>query len=101
MGEPLDNLDAVMAAVDIMTHPLGLHMSRQKVGGWVGPKQQKEPVSTASGVTIIHSTQNQIIVRDVTLPLPLLGLWFLFAPSIIRKSSELHSTAKQPAVCVH
>lgn len=30
-AEPLDNLDAVMAAVDIMTHPLGLHMSRQKV----------------------------------------------------------------------
>lgn len=33
MGEPLDNLDSVMAAVDIMTHPLGLHMSRYKVCG--------------------------------------------------------------------
>jgi hypothetical protein len=31
MGEPLDNLESVMAAVDIMTHPLGLHMSKQKV----------------------------------------------------------------------
>lgn len=31
-AEPLDNLESVMAAVDIMTHPLGLHMSRQKVG---------------------------------------------------------------------
>lgn len=30
-AEPLDNLDSVMAAVEIMTHPLGLHMSRNKV----------------------------------------------------------------------
>lgn len=30
-AEPLDNLDSVMAAVEIMTHPLGLHMSKQKV----------------------------------------------------------------------
>jgi adenine C2-methylase RlmN of 23S rRNA A2503 and tRNA A37 len=32
MGEPLHNYDAVMAAVDIMCQPLGLHMSHNKVG---------------------------------------------------------------------
>ncbi len=31
MGEPLHNLDAVVAACDIMCHPLGLHMSQNKV----------------------------------------------------------------------
>lgn len=31
MGEPLHNLEAVLAATDIMTHPLGLHLSRNKV----------------------------------------------------------------------
>jgi 23S rRNA (adenine2503-C2)-methyltransferase len=31
MGEPLHNYDAVMAAVDIMCQPLGLHMSHNKV----------------------------------------------------------------------
>ncbi len=31
MGEPLHNLDAVLAAVDIMTDPLGLQLSHNKV----------------------------------------------------------------------
>lgn len=31
MGEPLHNYEAVMAAVDVMCHPLGLHMSHNKV----------------------------------------------------------------------
>jgi adenine C2-methylase RlmN of 23S rRNA A2503 and tRNA A37 len=31
MGEPLHNYESVMAAVDIMCHPLGLHMSHNKV----------------------------------------------------------------------
>jgi hypothetical protein len=31
MGEPLHNYEAVMAAVDIMCQPLGLHMSHNKV----------------------------------------------------------------------
>lgn len=31
MGEPLHNLEAVLAATDIMTHHLGLHMSHNKV----------------------------------------------------------------------
>lgn len=31
MGEPLHNYDAVMAAVNIMVQPLGLHMSHNKV----------------------------------------------------------------------
>jgi len=35
MGEPLHNLDAVVAASETMSHPLGLHMSHNKVGaGW-------------------------------------------------------------------
>jgi hypothetical protein len=41
MGEPLDNMAAVLAAVDIMTHPLGLHMSRYKVRAqqaWLHPR---------------------------------------------------------------
>ena len=33
MGEPLHNYDSVMAAVDIMVQPLGLHISHNKVGG--------------------------------------------------------------------
>ena len=32
MGEPLHNLEAVLSSIDIMTHPLGLHLSRNKVG---------------------------------------------------------------------
>ena len=31
MGEPLHNLESVLASIDIMTSPLGLHMSRNKV----------------------------------------------------------------------
>lgn len=31
MGEPLHNYDSVMAAIDIMVHPRGLHMSHNKV----------------------------------------------------------------------
>ncbi len=31
MGEPLANLDAVLAAVDIMCHPVGLQLSAMKV----------------------------------------------------------------------
>lgn len=31
MGEPLANLDAVLAAVDIMCHPQGLQLSHKKV----------------------------------------------------------------------
>ena len=31
MGEPLHNVDAVVAAVDIATHPLGLQFSPNKV----------------------------------------------------------------------
>lgn len=31
MGEPLHNLDAVLASAEIMNHPLGLHMSHNKV----------------------------------------------------------------------
>jgi hypothetical protein len=31
MGEPLHNLAAVVEAIDIMTHPLGLHLSYSKV----------------------------------------------------------------------
>lgn len=51
-AEPLDNLDSVMAAVDIMTHPLGLHMSKQKVGASnrqhpsAGSKQACVPISS-------------------------------------------------------
>jgi hypothetical protein len=32
MGEPFHNLQPVLSAVDIMCHPLGLHMSHNKVG---------------------------------------------------------------------
>lgn len=31
MGEPMDNLDAVLPAIEIMTEPLGLHLSYNKV----------------------------------------------------------------------
>lgn len=31
MGEPLHNLDSVLAAVEVMTHPRGLGMSHNKV----------------------------------------------------------------------
>lgn len=31
MGEPLANMDAVLAAVDIMCHPQGLQLSHRKV----------------------------------------------------------------------
>lgn len=31
MGEPLHNMDAVLPSIDIMTHPLGLHLSSYKV----------------------------------------------------------------------
>lgn len=35
MGEPLHNYEAVMAAVEVMCQPLGLHMSHNKVRGCV------------------------------------------------------------------
>ncbi len=31
MGEPLANIDAVLAAVDILCHPMGLQLSARKV----------------------------------------------------------------------
>lgn len=32
MGEPMHNLAAVLPSIEIMTHPLGLHLSAYKVG---------------------------------------------------------------------
>lgn len=31
MGEPMDNLDGVLPSIDVMTHPMGLHLSYNKV----------------------------------------------------------------------
>ena len=31
MGEPLHNIEAVLSAIDIVSHPMGLHLSRNKV----------------------------------------------------------------------
>lgn len=38
MGEPLHNIEAVLAAADIVSHYMGLHISHNKVG-WTGPRQ--------------------------------------------------------------
>ena len=36
MGEPLHNMEAVVPSINILTHPLGLHLSNYKVGALVG-----------------------------------------------------------------
>lgn len=35
MGEPLANLEAVVDAVDILCHPVGLQLSARKASSWI------------------------------------------------------------------
>jgi len=57
MGEPLDNWDAVAASVEIMTHPLGLAMSRRRVQiSTSGPREGLEKlIAAAPGVGLTLS----------------------------------------------
>ena len=38
MGEPLHNTDAVLTAIDILCHPLGLHLSHNKASAACWPQ---------------------------------------------------------------
>ncbi|KAF8072775.1 rlmN [Scenedesmus sp. PABB004] len=71
MGEPLANFDAVMAAVAIMTHPLGLHVSHNKLTvstvGLVAPLERF--ATSGSNVQLalsLHATTDE--VRDWIVP---------------------------------
>eukprot|EP00775_Hariotina_reticulata_P001248 gene1248-1588_t len=70
MGEPLHNFESVMAAVDIMCHPLGLHMSHNKVTvSTVGLADKLEQFATSSNVQLawsLHATTDT--VRDWIVP---------------------------------
>ncbi|MEW5297772.1 MAG: hypothetical protein WDW36_000956 [Sanguina aurantia] len=71
MGEPLHNLEAVLAATDIMTHHLGLHMSHNKVTistvGLVPELRQAVARSRAQIALSLHATTDE--VRDWIAPI--------------------------------
>ncbi|KAF6259257.1 hypothetical protein COO60DRAFT_1270164 [Scenedesmus sp. NREL 46B-D3] len=70
MGEPLHNYEAVMAAVDILCQPLGLHMSHNKVTvSTVGLVDVLERFAASSNVQLalsLHATTDE--VRDWIVP---------------------------------
>lgn len=70
MGEPLHNYEAVMAAVEVMCQPLGLHMSHNKVTvSTVGLVDVLERFAASSNVQLavsLHATTDE--VRDWIVP---------------------------------
>lgn len=70
MGEPFHNLDAVLAASEIMTHPMGLHMSHNKISvSTVGLVPEIDRFCSSSKVQLavsLHATTNE--VRDWIVP---------------------------------
>ncbi|KAI8463563.1 MAG: hypothetical protein J3K34DRAFT_372547 [Monoraphidium minutum] len=71
MGEPLHNLDAVLAATEIMNHPLGLQMSHNKVTvSTVGLVDKLEEFAARCGAAqlavSLHATTDE--VRDWIVP---------------------------------
>jgi len=70
MGEPFHNLDAVLAASSIMCHPMGLHISHNKISvSTVGLVPEIERFSMESEVQLavsLHATTDE--VRDWIVP---------------------------------
>ena len=70
MGEPLHNLEAVLQAVDIACHPLGLHFSERKVTvSTVGLVPQMRAFCVRSRAQLalsLHATTDA--VRDFLAP---------------------------------
>ena len=71
MGEPLHNLDAVAAASEAMTHPLGLHVSHNKITvSTVGLVDKLDEFATrcasAQLAVSLHATTDE--VRDRIVP---------------------------------
>ncbi|KAK9804264.1 hypothetical protein WJX72_003906 [[Myrmecia] bisecta] len=70
MGEPFQNLDAVLRAVDIMCSPSGLHLSHNKISvstvGLVPEIRRFCESSRAQLAVSLHATTNQ--VRDWIAP---------------------------------
>lgn len=70
MGEPLHNTEAVLAAIAIMTHPLGLHLSHNKITvstvGLVDEIRQFAARSNAQLAVSLHATTDE--VRDWIVP---------------------------------
>lgn len=63
MGEPLHNLESVLAAADIMAHPLGLHVSANKLTiSTVGLIEEMRDVVRRSAVQValsLHATTGE------------------------------------------
>jgi len=70
MGEPLHNLDAVLAATSIFCHPMGLHMSHNKISvstvGLVPEMERFCRESSAQLAVSLHATTDE--VRDWIVP---------------------------------
>ena len=70
MGEPMDNLDAVLSSIDIMTEPLGLHLSYNKVCvstvGLVDKIKKFAASSKAVLAVSLHAATDE--VRDSIVP---------------------------------
>jgi adenine C2-methylase RlmN of 23S rRNA A2503 and tRNA A37 len=93
MGEPLHNLDAVLAAVDIMTDPHGLQMSHNKVST-LQPRSQEQRIMRLSTMHIAQSSGSVACRPSANHPLFLLGTLVL----AIHLPSIAHFPCMQPHV---
>lgn len=70
MGEPMDNLEAVLPSIDTLAHPLGLHLSYNKVCvstvGLVPQMRQFAAASKAVLAVSLHAATDA--VRDAIVP---------------------------------